>query len=248
MKGRTVLVTGAAKRVGRAIAIAVADKGADVVVHVHSSSPDEVLEQLSKMGRLVGVVHGDLSNPRDTERVARDALRLSSIDILVNNAAVFFPTPIETVTVAEWQYIIAVNLTAPFLLGLMIGKEMRQKGRGKIIHLGDWSGQRPIVGHLPYCVAKGGLHMLTGALAKMFAPTVQVNEVVLGPVWPPNHYDAEALRNLQQRTPLQRLGQVEDVVRAVRFFAEEEGFVTGASYAVDGGWLTLSPGGKDTVL
>ena len=248
VQGKTVLITGAGKRIGRALALALAEKGANIVLHSHISPPDEVSEHIAQMGRLVGVVHGDLASLGDTERIARDALHLSPIDVLVNNAAVFFPTPIETVTAAEWRHILAVNLTAPFLLGLLLGKAMQQQGGGKIIQLGDWSGQRPVVGYLPYCVAKGGLHTMTRALARALAPVVQVNEVVLGPVWPPSYYDDVVLRTLEQKTPLQRLGQAEDVIRAIRFLVEEDGFITGASYPVDGGWLALSPGGKETTL
>ena len=141
-----------------------------------------------------------------------------------------------------------VNLAAPLMLAVRLGRIMKARGRGKIIQLGDWSGQRPVRNYLPYCVAKGGLHTSTAALAKAFAPHVQVNEVVLGPVLPPVDYDASALQAISDATPLQRLGQPLDVVRTVRFLLEEGDFVTGASYVVDGGWLAQSPGGMATSL
>ena len=130
----------------------------------------------------------------------------------------------------------------------MLGQEMKKRGRGKIIQLGDWSGQRPVRNYLPYCVAKGGLHMATVALAKALAPQVQVNEVVLGPILPPADYSAQALQALSEATPLQRLGEPGDVLRAVRFLIEAGDFVTGASYVVDGGWLAQPPRGMSTSL
>jgi pteridine reductase len=123
---------------------------------------------------------------------------------------------------------------------------MRARGYGKIVQLGDWSGSRPIPGYLPYCVSKGGLHALTQVLAKALAPQVQVNEVAAGPVLPPDHYDAARRRALVRCTPLGRLGEAADVARAVRFLAGAGGFVTGATYLVDGGWLVSTPDGTGT--
>jgi NAD(P)-dependent dehydrogenase (short-subunit alcohol dehydrogenase family) len=191
----------------------------------------------------------DLSVPQAGEKLAHAALqRVRRIDILVNSAAVFFPTPLSQLTAEEWRKMLRVNLIAGMTLAVTLGREMVTHGRGKIIQLGDWSGQRPVRQFLPYCVAKGGLHLATVALAKAFAPHVQVNELVLGPVLPPTEYESPALRALSAQTPLQRIGQPEDVVRMVRFLIEQGDFITGASYAVDGGWLAQAPGGMTTSL
>jgi NAD(P)-dependent dehydrogenase (short-subunit alcohol dehydrogenase family) len=180
---------------------------------------------------------------------SREALaQAGHVDVVVNNAAVFFPTPLATLTVEMWQTMIRTNLTAPFVLALHFGRVMRAQGQGSIIQIGDWTGLRPARGYLPYCVSKGGLVALTQALAKALAPQVQVNSVVLGPILPPDHYDAAALRAIQEQTPLRRVGQVEDVVRVVRFVVNRGAFVTGATYVVDGGWLVSAAGGTETAV
>ena len=125
---------------------------------------------------------------------------------------------------------------------------MMKHGAGKIIQLGDWSGARPVRGYLPYCVSKGGIHAVTQALAKAFAPHVQVNAVAPGPVLPPEHYDDGRMRTLVEQTPLKRLGCEQDVARAVRFLVESGDFVTGSTYTVDGGWLAKVATGSETSL
>jgi NAD(P)-dependent dehydrogenase (short-subunit alcohol dehydrogenase family) len=248
--GKTALVTGAAKRVGRGIALMLAEAGAEVILHVNSSSGEEVAQAIRGVGGHAAVVRGDLSQVEETLRVVREARTLArdgAIDVLVNNAAVFGPSPFARTLLSEWQRMLRVNLTAPFIFALTLGREMRKAGSGKIIQLGDWSGQRPVPGYVPYCVSKGGLHVLTLALAKALAPRVQVNEVVLGPVLLPEEYDEQDTQVLLQQTPLRRLGNVADVVRTVRFLAEASDFITGASYAVDGGLLANVPGGSNSL-
>jgi NAD(P)-dependent dehydrogenase (short-subunit alcohol dehydrogenase family) len=233
LQGVTALVTGAGKRLGRAIALALAEGGADLVLHVHSSTTAELVAEIQAMGK----------------RLSQDALHdVGPIDVLVNSAAVFYPTPLFNLSVKEWRKVVHVNMTTPLILGMVLGREMKKRGKGKIIQLGDWSGQRPVRSFLPYCVAKGGLHMSTMALAKALAPHVQVNEVVLGPVLPPANYEAHVLQALSAATPLQRLGEPADVLRTVRFLIEAGDFVTGASYVVDGGWLVHPPGEISTSL
>jgi pteridine reductase len=248
--GKTAFVTGAAKRLGRASALTLAEAGADVILHTNTSSGEGVAQEIRALGREVAIVRGDLSLAEEVVRVAREALALAGagrIDVLVNNAALFFPSSAEDTSLAEWQRLLRVNLTAPFVFALTLGREMRKGGGGKIIQLGDWSGQRPVPGYLSYCVSKAGIHALTMALAKALAPRVQVNEVVPGPVLPPADYSERATRALVRQTPLRRLGRAEDVARTVLFLAEASDFVTGASYMVDGGWSVNVPGGANSL-
>jgi NAD(P)-dependent dehydrogenase (short-subunit alcohol dehydrogenase family) len=201
------------------------------------------------VGGSASIIKADFAVPGEAERLARAALQhVGAVDVLVNSAAVFFPTPIFALGVDEWRAVMRVNMLAPLALATVLGREMKKRRQGKIIQLGDWGGQRPVRSYLPYCVAKGGLHVSTAALAKALAPHVQVNEVVLGPVLPPSDYDAPALEALIEATPLGHLGKPDDVVRAVRFLIEDGDFVTGASYVVDGGWLAQAPGGRSTSL
>ncbi len=249
LSGKVALVTGAARRLGRAIALTLAAEGVDVVLHVHTSSGEDIAREIATLGRQAWIVRADLSRPAEAYRLSRGVEALAGrVDILVNSAAVFFPTPLPTLTVHTWQTVLHTNLTAPFVLSLLLGRAMRERGTGKIIQLGDWSGKRPLPGYLPYCVSKGGVLALTHVLAKALAPQVQVNAVAPGPVLPPDDYTATARRALVAHTPLKRLGQVADVARAVRFLITAGDFVTGAIYLADGGWLASVPEGTSTSL
>lgn len=249
LRGKVVLITGAARRLGRVVALTLAEAGADLVLHMHSSSAEDLVSQVKDLGRRAVVVRADLAHPKEAARVAEEALAWAeNIDVLVNNAAVFFPSPLTSLSVENWRSVLSVNLTAPFVLAMTLGRTMQGCGGGKIIQLGDWSGQKPVPGYLSYCVSKGGLHMLTLALAKALAPHVQVNEVVLGPMLPPAHYAAQDISTIVRRTPLLRLGNATDVARAIRFLVEDGDFVTGAAYTVDGGWLARAPFGIRTSL
>jgi pteridine reductase len=249
LRGATALVTGAGKRLGRAIALSLAERGANLILHVHSSPAQDLVTEIVERGGHAEVISTDLSVPGAAGHLAREVLRRArTVEVLVNSAAVFVASPVRTASVEEWRKVVRVNLTAPLALAVQLGRIMHAQRRGKIIHLGDWGGQRPVRNYLPYCVAKGGLHMSTAALAKALAPYVQVNELVLGPVLPPADYGAAALHGLADATPLRRLGSPEDVLRMVRFLLEDGDFVTGASYVVDGGWLAQPPGGMTTSL
>ncbi|MGH7966562.1 MAG: SDR family NAD(P)-dependent oxidoreductase, partial [Candidatus Binatia bacterium] len=215
LHGTVALVTGSGRRLGRAISLALAEQGADLLLHVHTSSGEDIAQEIIALGRHAVVIRADLSYPSEAARLGREALAVAGrVDVLVNNAAVLIPTPLPTLTLDTWQGLLRTNLTAPFILSLSLGRAMQMQGSGKIIQLGDWSGSRPLPGYLPYCVAKGGLQSLTQALAKALAPQVQVNAVAPGPVLPPAHYDSVARHTLERYTPLSRLGKAEDVVRA----------------------------------
>ncbi|TMB12430.1 MAG: SDR family oxidoreductase, partial [Deltaproteobacteria bacterium] len=136
-----------------------------------------------------------------------------------------------------WDASLDVNLKAPFLLAWHLGRAMRTRGRGRIVNLADWAGERPYADYLPYCVSKAGVVSLTKALAKALAPAVQVNAVAPGPVMPPEDLTPSEREAIVRATPLRRFGTPEDVARCVRFLVEEADFTTGAVYLVDGGRL-----------
>ncbi len=239
------LVTGGGRRLGRAIALTLAEGGANVLLHVHTAGGDEVAQAIASLGRRVVVLKADLSTSTGALHLGQTALSVAGhIDVLVNNAAVFMPAPLSALTVTSWRETMQTNLTAPFILALVVGRAMRARGRGKIVQLGDWAGIRPVPSYLPYCVSKGGVLALTQALAKALAPQVQVNAVAPGPVLPPESYSDARLRELVAQTPLRRVGQEHDAARAVRFLAETTDFVTGAIYTVDGGWLAKVDNGS----
>ena len=240
LRGRWALVTGAGKRVGRVIAHTLAERGANVIVHYHTSaaSAAATVRELEACGVRALALRADLARAADVAALAEAAEeRSGGVDVLVNNASNYLRVPFDALTEAVWDASLDTNLKAPFLLSWHLGRAMRRRGRGRIINLADWAGERPYNDYLPYCVSKAGVICLTKALAKALAPEVQVNAVAPGPVLPPDDLGAAEREAIVRATPLRRFGRPEDVARCVRFLAEEAEFSTGAVYLVDGGRL-----------
>jgi pteridine reductase len=243
LAGKVAFVSGGGKRLGRALAVTLAEGGADIVLHVNRSSGKDVAEEIRDLGRRVVVVRADLARLDETQRLAQQVLAaVGKIDVLVNNAAVFGRAELPQVTAQMWRTVVRTNLTGAFLLSWMVGREMKRQGSGKIVQVGDWTGTHPVAGYVPYCVTKAGILALTGAFAKALAPEVQVNAIAPGPVLPPTHYDTATRHSLIEGTPLRRLGEAHDVARTVRFLVEKGGGITGATYYIDGGWSATAGG------
>jgi NAD(P)-dependent dehydrogenase (short-subunit alcohol dehydrogenase family) len=236
--GRVALVTGAAKRVGRAIALALAGRGADVVLHYKSSASEAraTAEGVERLGRRAVTIHADLAQHTEVEALADRAVQaFGTIDVLVNSAALFYRTPLEKVTGEEWEQFLRVNLTGPFLLARRLGLLMKRRGEGKIVNVADIAGMRPWAEFLPYCVSKGALIALTQGLAKALAPEVQVNAVAPGSVLLPEEYGERERETIVRATPLKRIGDPADVAQTVLFLVEGPDFITGQVIVVDGG-------------
>jgi len=238
LEGATALVTGAAKRVGREIALELARGGADIVVHFNSSAgeAEEVAEEIRVLGRRCWKVRADLGDLEELrgmlEQVAREA---PPIDVLVNSASIYPATPFESLTIEDWEKNQRVNLRAPFFLSRELGVKMVERGRGKLVNIVDCSIRRPYRGYLPYLVSKGALMTLTEVLALELAPHVQVNAVAPGTVLLPPDASEEQREQSIRRAPLKRLGSPGDIARMVRYLVEEGDWMTGGYYAVDGG-------------
>ncbi len=240
LRGRWALVTGGAKRVGRAIALELAERGANVAVHYNTSATDAeaTVADIRARGVESLALGADLMRGEAVVALAREAERTTGgIDVVVNNASNYLRVPFDDLTEKVWDASLDVNLKAPFLLSWAIGRAMRARGRGRIVNLADWAGERPYNDYLPYCVAKAGVICLTKALAKTLAPEVQVNAVAPGPVLPPDDLGPDERQAIVRATPLKRIGTPGDVARCVRFLVEEADFSTGAVYLVDGGRL-----------
>ena len=237
IEGKVALVTGAAKRVGRSIALALAERGAELVVHYRDSEREayEVLAQAKRYGGKPVAVRADLASSADLAEMVETAMRaFGRIEILVNSAAVFYRTPFASLMEADWDRFLTVNLKAPFLLCRQIGEIMRRQGRGKIVNLADIAGTKVWAEFIPYAVSKAGLLALTAGLAKALAPAVQVNAIAPGTVLLPEESTPEEREQALRRVPLKRLGSPEDVVRGVLYLIESD-FVTGEVLNVDGG-------------
>ena len=235
--GKVALVTGAAKRVGRSIALALAERGAELVVHYHGSEREahDVLARAKQLGRKPVAARADLAISADIDALAETAVRaFGRIDILVNSAAIFYRTPIATLTEADWDRFLTVNLKAPFLLCRRVGELMSRQGSGKIVNVADIAGTKVWAEYIPYSVSKAGLLALTTGLAKALAPAVQVNAIAPGTVLLPDGSSAEERVRALARVPLQRLGSPEDIARAAVYLIQSD-FVTGEVLTVDGG-------------
>jgi pteridine reductase len=238
--GRIALVTGAARRVGKAIALALADRGAHVVI-TYNTSGDEALATLGEIearGVQGLALQANITRRGDVDAVVRQVLeRFGRIDILVNNASNYYKTPFETLSEEQWDDLLGTNLKGTFLVSKRVGDEMLKTGAGKIINLADWAGFRPYKDYLPYCVAKAGVIALTTALAKTLAPQIQVNAVAPGPVLLPEDFSDSLRQAVVRATPLKRIGAPSDIAQTVVFLVEGSDFITGAIIPVDGGRL-----------
>jgi len=236
---RVALVTGGARRIGEAVVRALHGAGMRVVVHHHRSF-DAAARLAASLNterpdsaRCLG---GDLLAPGRAEALAGEAAALwGRLDVLVNNASAFYPTPLGEVTEREWEALLGTNLKAPFFLAQGAAPHLATHG-GTVVNITDIYARRPLAGHPVYCAAKAGLEMLTRALARELAPAVRVNAVAPGAIlWPEPPPSPEAQRRLLARTALRRQGAPEDVAQAVLFLVRDARYTTGDTVLVDGG-------------
>jgi len=238
--GKIALVTGAARRVGKAIALALADRGAHVIISYKTSGAEALatLREIEARGVQGMVLQGNITRSSDVDTMVRRVVeRFGSIDILVNNASNYYKTPFATLTEVQWDDLVGTNLKGTFLVSKRVGDEMLMAGGGKIINLADWAGLRPYKDYLPYCVAKAGVIALTLSLAKALAPHIQVNAIAPGPVMLPEDASDTLREAIVRATPLRRIGAPTDIAQTVVFLVEGSDFITGAIIPVDGGRL-----------
>lgn len=232
-EGRVALVTGAGRRIGAAIARGLARAGYMVAVHYrHSRAEAEALARELDGAR---AFHADLRDTAACEALVASVLAaFGRLDLVVNNASAFYPTPPGNVTEAQWDELLAGNLKAPFFISQAAAGELARR-RGSIVNLTDVHAERPMADHAVYCAAKAGLDMLTRALAKDLGPAVRVNAVAPGSILWPEAGDGEAARpEILELTALKRQGTPEDIAEAVCYLAGAD-YVTGHVLVVDGG-------------
>lgn len=239
LTGKTVLITGAARRVGQAIVRALHDAGANLVVHYRKSANEaaQLADELNaKRGGSVVTIQADLLDIAKLPTLVEFAVRnFGRLDVLVNNASSFYPTPIGKITPAQWDDLMGSNLKVPLFLSQAAAPALR-KSSGLIINIVDIHSLRPLRNYTVYCTAKAGLHMLTRSLAKELGPEVRVNGISPGPVmWPEGQADEAGRAKIIERTILKRMGTPEDIARTALFFAASAPFITGQILAVDGG-------------
>lgn len=239
LSGKVALVTGGARRVGRAISEALAADGARVAIHYHASEREarELAEELQARGcPTAEIFPADLRDPIQAEQLPHQVVsRLGRLDFLINSAAVMLRQPFGSVTAEMWDSVLDLNLRAYFLVSQAAAAALRQ-ARGKIVNISDVAAYEPWPAYLPHSISKAGVEMLTRGLARVLAPEVTVNAVAPGPVLPAEGTSDAERERLLRTIPLGRLGDPGDVADAVRFFLASD-FVTGATLIVDGGQM-----------
>jgi pteridine reductase len=236
LRGRVVLVTGGARRVGRAIVLALAEQGARVAVHYHASrdQADEVERAVRERGGEAWTVSADLREAAAPEQLVRDVVaHFGALDVLVNSAAVMIRTPLFEVTPAQWDDMFALNLRAPFFCARAAGQAMAERG-GVIVNIADLAGLESWPAYIPHGISKAGVIHMTQSLARTLAPRVRVNAIAPGAVLLPESWGREDAERLARTTPLQRIGDPGDVARAVLYLISAD-YVTGDTLIVDGG-------------
>ncbi len=229
---KRVLVTGAAKRIGRVLALELSRRGFDVAVHYHTSRVEA--EQVAQACRNAPTFQADLSKVDEIRRLFREVREnFGPVQYLVNNAARFARIAPLAITEDDWDFIHSVNLKATFFCCQEAARQMEELGSGRIVNISSLGGIRPWASHVHYCASKAGVIMLTKALAKALAPKITVNSVAPG-VISFNDVD-ERVQAMINATPMRKSGTAEDVADAVHFFLTAPDFITGQILAVDGG-------------
>jgi len=229
------MVTGAARRVGRMLAIACAHAGADVIIH-HGHSEQQALDvqkEIASLGRRSWILQTDLFKPDEVSRLISRAAEFSPLYGLVNSAAIFEPLSLEQTSLQDWERHIAINLTAPFLLSQAFAKQISLDSEGRIVNVLDWRALHPGADHFPYTISKSALASITQSMAVALAPRITVNGLALGAVLPPA--DESVNEKIIDQIPIHRWSEVKEIEEALIFLLAGPAYITGEIIHVDGG-------------
>ena len=235
MQKKTVLITGAARRIGAYLAIGLAGKGYDIVLHYGKSeeTASEVAKQIREFGQKCFLLQADLAEVDAADQIfsfiARQNIR---IDAIIHNASVFDEINFMSTTPENWQTTMQVNLLTPVLMNQQFVKQLENKP-GKIIHLLDWRALRPGVDHFPYTISKAALASVTKSLGRSLAPQIQVNGIAFGAILPPS--DGGDTSNILKNVPIKRWAELDEVLATVLFLLEGPDYITGEIIHLDGG-------------
>jgi NAD(P)-dependent dehydrogenase (short-subunit alcohol dehydrogenase family) len=235
LAGKHILITGSARRIGRALALAVARQGGTVILH-HGSSPREAEETRADIQQAGGRAHILQTDLRDLEQVPtliKQALAFGPLYALVNNAAIFEPLSLSDTTLEDWQRNLAINLTAPFLLSQAFAAALPPGESGRIVNLVDWRALRPGADHFPYTISKAGLAALTRSMAVALAPRITVNGLALGAILPPS--TGGDINDILDPVPAGRWAELDEVCQALLFLLSGPSYITGEILHIDGG-------------
>jgi NAD(P)-dependent dehydrogenase (short-subunit alcohol dehydrogenase family) len=236
LNGKTILITGAAKRLGRLFALACAHAGADIVIH-HGNSQEEavqVKDEVEALGQQAWVLASDFGKPAEVTKLISLANEFSPLYALVNSAAIFESLSFGETTYEEWERHMNINLTAPFLLSQAFAKQIAETEQGRIVNILDWRALRPSADHFPYTISKSALAALTQSLAVALAPRITVNGLALGAILPPVE-NPSASEKIIEGVPAKRWSEAGEVEEALIFLLAGPTYITGEIIHVDGG-------------
>jgi len=237
LEGQVALVTGGGRRIGRAIALALGRSGASVIVNYNQSKAGALAtaREIEQMGAQAVALRADISRPAQVQAMFRAIRkRFNRLDVLVNNAAVFFEGTLEKLTEKDWDRILGINLKGTFFCAQAAARIMQRRRHGRIINISSLGGLQAWPGHMHYCASKAAVIMLTRCLAKTLAPYIQVNSVAPGTILFPGDRP-ERIEKERRSTLLRRPGRPEDIAETVLFLATQGEFITGQVFVVDGG-------------
>jgi pteridine reductase len=232
---KVVLITGAARRLGRHLALTAARAGADILLH-HSNSPDDAqtaAEAIAALGRKVWVLQADFRSPHEVETFASRAFDLAAPFALVHNASIFEPLGLEDSSLDEWQQHLNINLTAPFLLSREFARRLPPGTNGRMITMLDWRALRPGADHFPYTITKAALAAMTRSMADALAPRITVNGLALGAILPPA--DGSPTDWVDTEVPARRWATLDELAQAFLFLLDGPAYITGEILHLDGG-------------
>lgn len=238
LSGQVALVTGAGRRIGREIALTLGRAGASVIVNYNRSRVEALatVAEIKASGARALALQADVARPAQVGRMfGAVERRFGQLDLLVNNAAIFFPVKWDQLTEMHWDKILSVNLKGPFFCAQAAAKLMLRRKSGQIINISSLGGLQAWPDYVHYCSSKAGLVMLTRCLAKALAPDIRVNSIAPGTILFPGERRTRTIENVIRRTPLRKAGRAEDIARMVLHLACHGEFITGQIFPVDGG-------------
>jgi NAD(P)-dependent dehydrogenase (short-subunit alcohol dehydrogenase family) len=235
LNGQTILITGAARRVGRHLALSLAKAGANIILH-HSNSPlqaEQTATEIEQFGRKAWILQADFRDPQQAASLLQAAWQCAPLNAVIHNASIFEPIELSNTSLQAWQEHLNVNLTAPFLISQAFAATLPAEANGRIITLLDWRSLRPGSDHFPYTISKAALAALTRSLAVALAPRILVNGLALGAILPPS--DGADTSRVLENVPAGRWADLDEVNQAALFLLTGPAYLTGEIIHLDGG-------------
>lgn len=232
---KKILITGAAKRIGRILSLFVARQGGEVLIHHNNSDAEakSLQNDIQELGQKASTYQADFSDPKSTNKFIDQVFGLNEIDAVINNASIFSNLDWASTEIEDWRLHQLVNLETPFLISKAFAQSLKKGKKGKIINMLDWRALKPGADHLPYTISKAGLAALTKSLAVSLAPDISINGIALGAILPPN--DGTDVRAITEGLPIPRWATIPELEETVLFLLAGPDYITGEIIHLDGG-------------